>query len=75
MLEVARRMKEIRELLDSFGLVLAGYDPGVTAHIRSEPAARGQGWGGEPINFDCHEWRWLEPLLVELRERRLYQEG
>lgn len=67
--ETIARMKEIRELLDEFGLVLAGYDPGVSAYVKGQ-SERGNGYWGEPINFDRQEWKWLEPLLKELRDAR-----
>lgn len=69
------RMKDLRELLAEFGLRLSGYDPGVTALINDKPGLRGDGWGGEPITFDSVEWKWLEPLLVELRQLRASRRG
>ena len=62
------RMKFIRELLSEFGAKLSGYDPGVTAYLDGK--CRGDGYFGEHLSFDSKEWAWLEPLLVELRERR-----
>ena len=68
--KMVARMKEIRELIAEFGLTLSGYDPGITALLKGNPRLRGDGWGGEPITFDGTEWKWLEPLLVELRMHR-----
>lgn len=68
--KLVARMKEIRDLIAEFGLVLYGHDPGITATIKDKPGLRGDGWAGEPIAFDGVEWGWLEPLLVELRRRR-----
>jgi hypothetical protein len=68
--KLVARMKEIRELIAEFGLVLYGHDPGITATLKDKPGLRGDGWGGESITFDGIEWAWLEPLLVELREHR-----
>lgn len=56
---VRERMKDIRDLLSEFGLVLHGYDPGVTCY-------RADGTGGL-LDFGRGEWAVLEPLLVELR--------
>lgn len=65
--KLVARMKEIRELIAEFGLTLSGYDPGISAILKDQPRLRGDGWGGEPITFDGTEWKWLEPLLQELR--------
>lgn len=64
--EIVARMTEIRELLAEFGLVLSGYDPGITAYIRSEPNAQGGGWAREPISLDHSEWKWIEPLFERI---------
>jgi hypothetical protein len=64
--KLVARMKEIRELIAEFGLTLRGYDPGVTASLKENPALRGRGYWGEAISFDSNEWKWLEPLLKEL---------
>lgn len=69
--KLVARMKEIRELISEFGLTLSGYDPGITAMLKERPALRGDGWGGEAITFDDPEWKWLEPLLKELRFLRM----
>lgn len=68
------RMKEIRELLAEFGLRLCGYDPGVTASLIDSPETAGRGYWGEAISFEHNEWKWLEPLLNELRQLRQQQE-
>jgi len=74
---IAAEAKELRELLDHFGLRLHGFDPGVTALFKEDqPANRphlggaGRGFCGEPITFSSIEWAWLKPLLEELRDRR-----
>jgi len=74
-LKLVARMKEIRELIAEFGLVLYGHDPGITATLKDNPGLRGDGWGGEPITFEAIEWKWLEPILVELRRRRQEAQG
>ena len=57
------RMTELRELLAEFGLSLRAYDPGVSASQKI-------GTKDLSLDFDGVEWAWLEPLLVELRDRR-----
>lgn len=64
------RMKEIRELIAEFGLILRGYDPGISASVKANPGLRGRGYWGEAVSFDNNEWKWLEPLLNELRDYR-----
>lgn len=58
-LELIKRMDFLRDLLKEFGLELRGYDPGVMASHY-----------GTLLEFDYKEWKWLEPLLIELREAR-----
>lgn len=67
---IVKEMDEARDLLGEFGLILHGYQPGVTAFLKSNPLARGDGYGGEPISFNFSEWEWLKPILEELRDRR-----
>lgn len=64
--KIVARMKEIRELIAEFGLVLGGYDPGITASLKAKPEQRGRGYFGEAVSFCDTEWGWLEPLLKEL---------
>jgi hypothetical protein len=59
---VGKRMKEIRDLLRVFGLLLHGYDPGITCY-------RADSKGGL-LDFGRDEWEVLEPLLIELRDLR-----
>jgi hypothetical protein len=59
---VGKRMKEIRDLLRDFGLLLHSYDPGVTCYRVDNKGAL--------LDFGRDEWELLEPLLIELRERR-----
>lgn len=71
--EICARMKFLRELLSEFGARLVGIDPGLTADIKGLPRSFpgiGAGFWGEHMAFDDTEWKWLEPLLVELRELR-----
>jgi hypothetical protein len=71
---IIARAAHLRSLLAEFGVTLAGFDPGVTANIIGKPAGspgmRGAGFWGEHLSFSAREWGWLEPLLIELRERR-----
>lgn len=63
--------KELRELLDEFGVDLSGWDPGISANIRRmPPRVRGSGYWGEHMSFSNIEWTWLKPLLEELRDLR-----
>lgn len=78
-------MQEASALLALFGLRLHGFDPGITAYFEPTPdtsrldsglagglmmGISGRGYWGEPIAFSRIEWRWLKPLLEELRDRR-----
>lgn len=65
----AERVQFLRDLFKEFGAQLAGMDPGVTGVVLGMKG-RGSGWGGEHLSFDAKEWSWLEPLLIELRNRR-----
>jgi hypothetical protein len=67
--KIIARMNEIRELLDEFGLHLGGYDPGVMAWTKNDVNENGH-FVGETIQFDRAEWKWLEPILCELRNYR-----
>lgn len=71
---ILARMKEERELLTEFGAKLHGSDPGVTAYFADVSFGRvlgtGGGYFGEPLNFSAAEWKWLRPLLEELRDFR-----
>ena len=67
--QLQERAKYLRELLKEFGLNLCGFDPGVSAYWDAHPELRPSAWNG-PINLDQNEWRWIEPLLIELRDRR-----
>lgn len=59
----------LRTLLKEFGLELRAFDPGVTA---VNPIEGGRGWwDGSNMDFSAAEWKWLEPLLVELRISRM----
>jgi hypothetical protein len=69
--EICARAKFLRELLSEFGATLVGFDPGVTADLKGAPRGmRGNGCWGEHLSFDGSEWKWVEPLLVELRNLR-----
>lgn len=67
--QIIAKMKEIRELLDEFGLHLGGYDPGVMAWTKQDETKEGH-FVGETVQFDRAEWKWLEPILRELRNYR-----
>ena len=73
---ILERMKEEQELLAEFGAQLHGSDPGVSAYLANKDfgkqAIKGQGRGyfGEDLSFTAGEWKWLRPLLEELREYR-----
>lgn len=66
--ELLKRMSFLRDLLKDLGANLSGYDPGVSDYLPD--GLRGEGYWGESLSFDGNEWKWLEPLLVELRDRR-----
>lgn len=63
---IVERMKEIRELFTEFGLILLGFGPGVVAYSCDKKKTR-------TFDFEAHEWEWLEPLLIELRNLRRNQ--
>jgi len=67
--KICNRATFLRELLKEFGAVLCGFDPGASAMVKGV-SGKGDGYWGEQLSFDGLEWKWLEPLLVELRERR-----
>jgi len=58
---LVKRMDSVEELMSYFNARLRGYDPGVSAFV---------GDRNDLIQFDGESWQWLEPLLIELRERR-----
>lgn len=66
---ICKQAKHLRELLKEFGLTLVGFDPGITASVDAHPELRWSAWHG-PIKLDHDEWKWLEPLLLELRDFR-----
>ena len=70
--KIRERAKQLRELLREFGAVLSGFDPGASAMIKGVPG-KGDGYWGEQLSFTGLEWKWLEPLLVELRDFRQKQ--
>jgi len=65
---IAKMADELRDLLAEFGAHLSGFDPGVSAYLPGE--ARGVGYCGENLDFNYSEWKWLKPLLEELRDAR-----
>lgn len=73
---ILERMKAERELLAEFGAQLHGSDPGISAYLArkdfSKQTVKGQGRGyfGEDLSFTAGEWKWLRPLLEELRDLR-----
>lgn len=72
--ETSQRMNEINTLLNEFNADLHGFNPGVTAYIRDQKpcyiGTAGAGYMGEHLDFSRIEWKWLEPLLIELRDLR-----
>ena len=64
--EVATRMAFLRDLFATFGVRLVAHDPGILGHRLTAHADVVR------LEFDGGEWQWLEPLLVELRERRAH---
>jgi hypothetical protein len=58
--ELIRRIETTRALLSEFGLQTYGYDPGVLCRDAN----------GVTVDLDSSTWRWLEPLLIELRNFR-----
>jgi hypothetical protein len=76
---ILKRMKEERELLAGFGAKLHGSDPGVTAYFADvsfgHVLGTGNGYFGEQLNFSAAEWKWLRPLLEELRDFRNKTKG
>ena len=67
--ETLARMNEIRDLLNEFGLHLGGFDPGVMAWTKQEEDSFGH-MVGDTLQFERAEWKWLEPILRELRNYR-----
>lgn len=73
---ILERMKAERELLAEFGAQLHGSDPGISAYLArkdfSKQTVNGQGRGyfGEDLSFTACEWKWIRPLLEELRDFR-----
>ena len=64
----------LRSLLSEFGAALSGFDPGVAFNVSGErpgfPGMDAGGYFGEHVQLNAVGWAWLEPLLVELREKR-----
>lgn len=58
--EISDKMNEINSLVKEFGLVLYGYDPDVACCDID----------GNTYIFDKTMWRWLRPLLEELKLAR-----
>lgn len=73
---ILERMKSERELLAEFGAQLHGSDQGVSAYLASKDfskqtvSGQGRGYFGEDLSFTAGEWKWLRPLLEELRDLR-----
>jgi hypothetical protein len=62
--KLAEEMKRCSELLKEFGLQVFAYSPGVQATPIGKEAFK------KSMSFDADEWRWLKPLLEELRDFR-----
>lgn len=67
---IIKRATFLRRLLKENGLILGGFDPGVLAIKRVGKNHFTKKWHTVSLNFDSHEWGWLEPLLLELRKHR-----
>lgn len=52
-------------LLDEFGAMAYGFDPGVVFNVKHP--TRG---GDHTVSLQDPGWLWLQPLLEELRDRR-----
>lgn len=77
--ELVKRMTFLRRLLKEFKAQLHGYDPGVSFLVKN-----GKRWLPSTTPFkapkeidhwkvfhtDGADWKWLEPLLIELRTFR-----
>ena len=72
---IIKRATFLRRLLKENGLILGGFDPGVLAYQRAGKNPFTKQWHAVPINFGNTEWRWLEPLLLELRRLRRADRG
>ena len=55
------RVKNQTKLLAFFGVRAYAFDPGIAAWTHD----------GKRIDFGGTEWAWLEPLLIELRKKRI----
>lgn len=64
--KLVEKVIETRKLLDEFGLILCGFEPGISAIVKNTSNFSAQ----IHLSFDHNEWKWLEPLLVELSEFR-----
>tara|TARA_Y100000310_G_C20628610_1_gene787342 strand:+ start:1104 stop:1325 length:222 start_codon:yes stop_codon:yes gene_type:complete len=62
---ITQRRDELKSLIEEFGAKLTTFDSGIQAIYYSHESHR-----NETLNFDYWEWKWLEPLLTELKERR-----
>lgn len=59
--QIIERADYLRSLLNEFGARLHSFDPGVAAMLPDT----------QLMSFGQAEWEWLEPLLIELRDRRM----
>ena len=57
--QLIEETKATEELLKEFGLELLGTDPGVMVSFE-----------GYTMFFNGMEWKWLKPLLLELKQNR-----
>ena len=72
---ITKRATFLRRLLKENGLILGGFDPGVLAYKKIGKNPFTKEWTTVSLNFDSNEWRWLEPLLLELRKARRSREA
>ena len=72
---IIKRATFLRRLLKENGLILHGFDPGVSAFKKVGKNPFTKQWHLASLNFDSTEWAWLEPLLLELRRLRRLDSG
>ena len=65
-----REAEETRALLADFGADLAALTPGVAFDVRNDNYPASAPLGFVRVDIGAAAWRWLRPLLLELRDRR-----
>lgn len=64
--QIVTRIKKIQELLSHFKVKAYAFDPGVACYYKINGLIIHE----THMSFGDTEWRWLEPLLMELLEYR-----